>query len=64
MKKRKTRFEQVPVEVAESALRQQFIQPNGAGCGSQPFGTVEPIQAGRRRLLRRRNFNLAMKRIK
>jgi hypothetical protein len=63
MQKRKTRFEQVPIEVAENALRLPIVRPNTNGYASLSLSNLVPIRAGRRRLRRRRTFHLISKRI-
>jgi hypothetical protein len=56
MQKRKTRFEQVPIEAAENALRQQTNRPRTVANRSLLLRNPVPIRVGRRRLLRRRIY--------
>jgi hypothetical protein len=54
MQARKTRFEQVPIEVAKSALRLHSKQPRAIATRSDLARNRVRIRAGGRRLLRRR----------
>ena len=53
MQKRKTHFEQVPIEVAEHALRQQTSRPKTILNRSPLLTNPVPLRAGTRRFLRR-----------
>jgi hypothetical protein len=53
MQARKTRFEQVPIEVAKSALRLHSRQTRAIAHGSHLAGNRAPIRPGGRRFLRR-----------
>jgi hypothetical protein len=57
MQKRKTRFEQVPIEAAENALRQQTSRPRTVSNGSLLLSNPVPIRVGRRRLRHRRIYS-------
>jgi hypothetical protein len=54
MQKRKTHFEQVPIGVAENALRQQSSRPKTIANGSLLLMNPVPLRVGTRGLLRRR----------
>jgi hypothetical protein len=56
MQKKKTRFEQVPLKAAKSALRLQTSRPKTAANGSPLSGNPVPIRMGIRRFLRRRPY--------
>jgi hypothetical protein len=56
MQKRKTRFEQVPIEVAENALRLQTSRRTPIANRSLLFRNPVRIRVGPRRLLRRRPY--------
>jgi hypothetical protein len=57
MHERKTHFEQVSIEVAENALRQQISRPKTIANGSLLLRNPVPIRVGPRRFLRRRPFS-------
>jgi hypothetical protein len=57
MQKRKTHFEQVPMEAAENALRLQVSRPKTIANGSLLLRNPVRIRVGRRRLLRRRIYS-------
>jgi hypothetical protein len=54
MQERKTRFEQVPIEVAKNALRLHTSRPVIIANASHSLRNRVPIRAGGRRFLRRR----------
>jgi hypothetical protein len=54
MQKKKTHFEQVPLEVAEHALRQQTSKPRGLTKGTVLSLNSVPQRLGTRRFVRRR----------
>jgi hypothetical protein len=54
MQKRKTRFEQVPIEVAENALRQQTSRPKTIAYRTLLLRHPVRMRVGHRRFLRRR----------
>jgi hypothetical protein len=56
MQKRKTRFEQVPIEVAEDALRLQTSRRTAIANRSLFFRNTVRIRVGPRRFLRRRHY--------
>jgi hypothetical protein len=56
MQKRETHFEQVPIEVAENALRQQTIKQKMFTMGSPLLKNPVRIRVGLRRFLRRRPY--------
>jgi len=56
MQNRKTHFEQVPKEVAESALRLQPCRPKPIARRSQLFRNLAAIRMSRRRFLRRMRY--------
>jgi len=57
MQKRKTHFEQVPIEVAENALRQQTSKQKMFTMGSPLLRNPVPNRVGSRRFLRRRFYS-------
>jgi hypothetical protein len=56
MQKKKTHFEQVPIEVAEEALRQQTSRPKPITNGSLVLLNPVPQRVGTRRFVRRRLY--------
>lgn len=56
MQKKKTHFEQVPIEVAEDALRQQTSRPKPITNGSLVLLNPVPQRVGTRRFVRRRLY--------
>jgi hypothetical protein len=61
MQKRKTHFEQVPIEVAENALRQRTSKQKMVTMGSPLLRNPVPIRVGLRRFLRRRPYSLFLR---
>ncbi len=57
MQKRKTQFDQVPVEVAEKVLRQQTSEPKAIATGCLLLRNPVPTRVGRRRRLRRHLYS-------
>jgi hypothetical protein len=56
MQKRKTLFDQVPVEVAEKVLRQQTSEPKAVAAGCLLLRNPAPTRVSRIRRLRRRHY--------
>jgi hypothetical protein len=56
MQKRKTQFDQVPVEVAEKVLRQQTSEPKAVATGCLLLRNPAPTRVSRIRRLRRRRL--------
>jgi hypothetical protein len=56
MQKKKTRFDQVPIEVAEKVLRQQTSQAKTMANGSLLLRNPVSARVGRRRRQRRRLY--------
>jgi hypothetical protein len=63
MQKRKTRFEQVPIEVAENAFRHQTGRPKSIASGTLLLRNPVPVRAGLRCLLCRRPYSLVPERL-
>jgi hypothetical protein len=61
MQRRKTHFDQVPMEVAENALRVQPSQLKTNAIESLIFRNPDPIRIGIRRLLNRRPYRWSLK---
>ena len=61
MQKKKTRFEQVPIEVAEIALQQQIARRRTSANESISLRNSLPIRAGLRRFLHRRPYRQSRK---
>ena len=61
MQKRKTHFEQVPIEVAQNALRQQTGRPKTILNRSPLLMNPVPLRVGARRFLRRRHCGCFLK---
>jgi len=56
MQKKKTHFEQVPIEVAEDALRQQTSRPKPITNANLVLLNRVPQRVGTRRFVRRRLY--------
>jgi len=61
MQRRKTHFDQVPMEVAENALRVQASRLKPNAIGNLIFRNPGPIRVGIRRLLHRRPYRWSLR---
>lgn len=57
VQKKKTQFDQVPVEVAEKVLRQQSSEPKAVATGCLLLRSPVPTRVNRLRRLRRRLYS-------